>query len=216
MNRQKTFGADDSGSLVEHVVRCHEVRFGRTVVGLSGIEASGKSTIADELADGISTSGHDVVTIHGDEFSTAKAVRNNNPDAVRGYLEDAYDYSILSSRVLVPLRSAEVSDISYVSTDPETDESVVTKARVPDRAIVLVEGVLLFRGLMRDQFDLRIWVETSFDESLRRAKVRPRDVSYYGTAEAIVSRYESRFHPAQRIHLRDDRPQLTSHVIVRS
>lgn len=56
-----------------------------------------------------------------------------------------------------------------------------------------------------DQFDLRIWVETSFDESLRRAKVRPRDVSYYGTAEAIVSRYESRFHPAQRIHLRDDR-----------
>ncbi|MER5838707.1 hypothetical protein ABT116_50765, partial [Streptomyces sp. NPDC002130] len=129
MNRQKTFGADDSGSLVEHVVRCHEDRAGRTFVGLSGIEASGKSTIADELADGISKSGHDVVTIHGDEFSTAKAVRNNNPDAVRGYLEDAYDYSILSSRVLVPLRSAEVSDISYVSTDPETDESVVTKAR---------------------------------------------------------------------------------------
>lgn len=215
MKRQTTFGADDSGSLVEHVVRCHEDRLGRTIVGISGIEASGKSTIADELADGISTSGHDVIMIRGDEFSTAKAIRNKNPDTVRGYLEDAYDYSNLSSRVMVPLRSAEVTEISYVSTDPETDESVVSKPRVPGRAIVIVEGVPLFRGLMRDQFDLRIWVEASFDESLRRAKVRPRDVSYYGTAEAIASRYESRFHPAQRVHLRDDRPQLTSHVIVR-
>ncbi|WP_259349109.1 MULTISPECIES: hypothetical protein [Rhodococcus] len=144
MKRQTTFGADDSGSLVEHVVRCHEDRLGRTIVGISGIEASGKSTIADELADGISTSGHDVIMIRGDEFSTAKAIRNKNPDTVRGYLEDAYDYSNLSSRVMVPLRSAEVTEISYVSTDPETDESVVSKPRVPDRAIVIVEGVLLF------------------------------------------------------------------------
>ncbi|MFD9682980.1 hypothetical protein ACFWAD_24115 [Rhodococcus sp. NPDC059969] len=84
MNRQTTFGADDSVSLVEHVLRCHEDRVGRTIVGISGIEASGKSTITDELADGISTSGHDVITIRGDEFSTAKAIRNNNPDTV-GY-----------------------------------------------------------------------------------------------------------------------------------
>lgn len=144
VNRQKTFGADDSGSLVEHVVRCHEDRAGRTFVGISGIEASGKSTIADELAAGISKSGHDFIMIHGDEFSTAKAVRNKDPDTVRGYLEDAYDYSNLSSRVMVPLRLAEVTEISYVSTDPETDESVVSKPRVPDRAIVIVEGVLLF------------------------------------------------------------------------
>ncbi|HEY9311438.1 hypothetical protein [Williamsia sp.] len=58
--------------------------------------------------------------------------------------------------------------------------------------------------------------DTTLDESLRRAVIRPRDLHYYGDAEAIVSRYEARFHPDQKIHLRDDRPQLTSHVIVQS
>ena len=214
--QRETFDGRNPQSLVEHVLHIHQGGGGRSIVGISGIEASGKSTITDELASCLSDLGHDVLVIRGDEFSTTKAVRNYNPDTVRGYLDDAYDYSNLSLRVLEPLRSADVTEISYVSTDPETDDAVESYARVSERAVVIVEGVLLFRGPMLDQFDLRIWVEASFDESLRRAVIRPRDLHYYGDAEAIVSRYEARFHPAQKIHLRDDRPQLTSHVIVQS
>ena len=216
LTQQEIVDCENSSSLLECVLHCHQGRDGRTIVGISGIEASGKSTITDELANRLSTLGHDVLVIRGDEFSTTKAVRNNNPDTVRGYLDDAYDYSHLSLRVLEPLRSAAVTEISYVSTDPETDDAVESHARVSERALVIVEGVLLFRGPMLDQFDLRIWVDVSFDESLRRAVMRPRDLHYYGDAESIVSRYESRFHPAQKIHAREDRPQLTSHVIVRS
>ncbi len=210
------FDSRNPRALVDRVLRSHRGRGGRTIVGISGIEASGKSTITDELTSRLSDLGHDVVVVRGDEFSTTKAVRNSNPDVVRGYLEDAYDYSNLRRCVLEPLRSAEVTEISYLSTDPETDSAVVSCARVSERAVVIVEGVLLFRGPVLDQFDLRIWVESSFEESLRRAVMRPRDLSYYGNVESIVSRYESRFHPAQKIHVRDDRPHLSSHVIVLS
>ena len=216
MTRQVILDGGNWGFLVDHVIDCHHSRAGRTIVGISGIEASGKSTITDELASRLVNLGHEVVVIRGDEFSTTKLIRNSNPDPVRGYLDDAYDYSHLSRRVLAPPRSTGIAEISYLSTDPETDDVVVSHVRVSGRVIVMVEGVLLFRGPLQDQFDLRIWVEASFEESLRRAVLRPRDLRYYGNAEAIVSRYESRFHPAQKIHVRDDRPQLTSHVVVQS
>lgn len=115
-----------------HVLHCHRGGNGRTIVGISGIEASGKPTITDESASRIVNLGHEVVVIRGDEFST-KAVRKRNPDPVRGYLDDAYDYSNLSRRVLAPLRSGDVTEISHLSTDPETDDAVVSHAHVcPD------------------------------------------------------------------------------------
>lgn len=71
--------------------------------------------------------------------------------------------------MLAPLRSAGITEISYLSTDPETGDVVVSHARVSECAIVIVEGMLFFCGPLLDQFDLRIWVEGSFEESSRRA-----------------------------------------------
>ncbi len=173
------------------------------VIGISGIEAAGKSTAAAELAALLCNSA-EVIVIEGDAFSRSRAQRNANADPVQGYLDDAYDYGYLCHAVLEPLRSNQVRRLEFDSLEPTTD--VITRRRLDfsPPGIAIVEGVLLFRAPVLDLLDYAIWIDLEFSESRSRAARRPRDLAYYPDSQAILDRYDTRFHPAQRVHLAAD------------
>jgi uridine kinase len=91
------------------------------------------------------------------------------------------------------------------SHDLERFRVAVTAARRP----VVVDGVFLQRPELDDLWDLRIWIEISFEHALERALARDallmRDVR---------DRYERRYFPGQRLYLSEVDPRANADIVV--
>jgi uridine kinase len=94
-------------------------------VAVTGITASGKSTLAAELSEQIRSLGEPCVSLAVDGFHQPKAIRyRRGRESAEGYYRDAYNYDSLILRVLRPLGPG--GDFSYVARafDLERDAPV--------------------------------------------------------------------------------------------
>src|SRR5579859_7005639 len=79
--------------------RSHPLR-----VAIDGIDASGKSTLADQLVPVIEQRGRPVIRASIDGFHRPRNQRyQQGPDSPAGYYEDSFDYAALQSSLLHPL-----------------------------------------------------------------------------------------------------------------
>jgi uridine kinase len=79
-------------------------------------------------------------------------------------------------------------------------------------AIVLVEGVFLFRPQILPLLDLKVWLDISFDDALARAVVRDADAM--GGRDGVRRRYATRYFPGQRLHLERERPRDAADLVL--
>jgi uridine kinase len=101
----------------------------------------------------------------------------------------------------------ELSGDAYYrdSFDHEAFRNAVLAVGAP----LVADGVFLQRPELDDLWDLRIWVDVSFEESLRRAVIR--DAHYM---DDVRGRYEGRYHPGQRIYLDEVDPRARADIVV--
>ena len=128
--------------------------------------------------------------------------------SVEGYVEDSFDYSAVRKCVLEPL--GPEGSLSYQSEI--FDHATGTRKKSdpvfasPD-AILLFEGVMLFRKEIANAFDYRILVDTTFEVALERAKTR--DLKHFGNMQTLLDKYTRRFIPGQKCYLEEYRPAET-------
>lgn len=183
------------------------------IVGISGIDGSGKSTYADSLAGSLRERGLAVGQVHLDDFLHPKKIRHANPNQIEGYYEENFDFRSLVEAVLDPVRGAVSVRSRLPILELETDQILEQDLSFDGPGVMIVEGVFLFRRELRQKFDVRIWLEISFESAMERILGRRRD-KRYGDAEAIRTRYEERFFPTQRFHLERDRPVESADVVI--
>lgn len=183
------------------------------IVGISGIDGSGKSTYAASLERSLRDRGLVVGQVTLDDFLHPKKIRHANPNQIEGYYKDNFDFRSLVEAVVDPVGEA----ISVQSTHPvlelETDQILEKDFSFDGPGVLIVEGVFLFKKELRQKFDVKIWLDVSFETAMERVTRRRRD-QRYGDVEAIRSRYEERFFPTQRFHLKRDRPAECADVII--
>jgi len=102
--------------------------------------------------------------------------------SARGYYEDAFDYPA-------------VVDFLHGPAGP---------------AILLFEGIFLFRRELNDYWDFRILVDIDAATSLSRAL--ERDV--IGPADVTRRKYEERYEPAWQIYVDLEHPERKADVII--
>lgn len=103
-------------------------RLGTTVlahplrVAITGIDAAGKTTLADELRDDLIRFGRPVVSISIDDYECPRAERyRRGVESAPGYYHDSFDFRAPRDRVLVPLGpGAHFSTDGACSTSPMT------------------------------------------------------------------------------------------------
>ncbi len=200
---------DQLFSLITEAVRaltCPRAR----IVGINGVDTSGKTQFAGALAQHLTAQGRHVALIHSDDFHNPRAVRNQG-DPVQGYIAHAFNLSLIHDELLAPARRGESVNKTLDLLDLDSDAFSNTQHYTirPD-SIVLVEGVLLFRPPLDDAFDLRLFLHVPFDEVLRRVELR--DVPRYGPG--IVERYHQRYIPAQQWYLETHRPRERADFVI--
>ena len=153
-------------------------------IGIAGGTGSGKTTITRRLVEAF---GSDVTVLYHDNYYKA---HDDLPYADRAKLNydhpNAFDTELMA-RQLAQLRAGQtvrcpVYDYTIHNRSGETLE-------VPPARVILVEGILIFESaLLRDQMDIKLYVDTDADVRILRRIVR--DVRDRGRSlESVVNQY---------------------------
>jgi uridine kinase len=196
-------------ALIAGIERPHPLR-----VALDGVDAAGKTTLADVLVQALTERGRSVIRASVDGFHRPRAARyRRGAESPEGYYYDSFDYPALREALLLPLgpggNRRYRTRVFDVRDDTPLDEPVQL---APLDALLLFDGVFLLRPELDDMWDLRIFVAADFVVTLRRA-VR-RDRALFGGARAVRERYWRRYIPGQRLYFAAVAPRERADVVV--
>ena len=183
-------------------------------VAVNGIDASGKTTLADALVQPLCRLGREVIRGSIDGFLHPRSHRYRcGNDSAEGYYYDSFDLDAVVRNVLKPLGPEGNRVYRTRVFDHISDNELHDDARMAsNNAILLFDGVFLFRPELDPHWDFRIWVQVSMEEAIGRG-VRRDSVALGGEAEAR-RRYETRYYPGQRLYLHECDPINRVDVIV--
>ncbi len=154
-------------------------------IGVAGGTGSGKTTVAEAIVSRIGP--HRIAYIQHDSYyrdlshlPPGERMRRNfdHPDALESELLVSH---------LAALKRGEAVDIPVY--DFTTHVRTAITRRVEPRKVILVEGILIFAEKdLREQFDIRIFVDT--DPDLRFLRRLRRDIAERGrTVESVIRQY---------------------------
>lgn len=183
-------------------------------VAIDGIDAAGKTTLADELAGQIRQSGRTVLRASVDGFHRPRADRyRRGEESLEGYYLDSFDYDAVRRHLLMPLGPTGNRRYRLATFDYRTDSPIAApQGEAPKDAVLLFDGVFLLRPELNAYWEFRIFVEVDFDEALRRAVERDRTIAV--TDEALRDRYLKRYLPGQRMYLESVKPIELADAVV--
>lgn len=183
-------------------------------VAIDGVDAAGKTTLADELAPAIAARGRRVIRASIDGFHRPRAERyRRGADSPNGYYHDSFDYAALRTVLLLPLGPGGDRHYRRAVFDFHADTATAAPLeQAPDDAVLLFDGVFLLRPELVPLWDYRIFVAADFTITMQRAIVR--DQALFGSAEGVRARYRQRYIPGQHLYLQAVRPQEHADAVV--
>ena len=183
-------------------------------VAVDGIDAAGKTMLADELAPLIEARGRPVIRASIDGFHRPRAERYAlGPESPMGYYRDSFDYPALWQALLVPLGPHGSRRYRTAVFDLQSDHPLTQPEwEAAPHAVLVLDGVFLLRPELNDLWEYRIFVHIPFEEALKRA--RRRDLAQFGSADAVEARYRQRYIPGQRLYLSTVRPRARADVVL--
>ncbi|BCB90523.1 nucleoside/nucleotide kinase family protein [Phytohabitans suffuscus] len=190
--------------------RPHPVR-----VAVDGCSAAGKTTLADELATVLRAyTDRTVIRAGIDHFKRPVGRRTAYPEgSPESYYLDYWDHDAIRDQLLVPLGPGGDRRYRTAVMDLPALNPVDAPVQVaPDDAVLLADGAFLQRPELDPLWDLRIYVDVSFDEVLRRGVAR--DQRWAGSAAAAEDRYRTRYIPGERRYLDEVGPRERADVVV--
>jgi uridine kinase len=174
------------------------------LVGLSGIDGSGKGWMAAALAASLRDAGLNVATLNVDGWLNLPAVRISERDLAEHFYAHALRLDAFVRDLLQPLRATRAVDLWMDYAEETATTFRRHHYRYDDVDVILAEGIFLFKRAYRGVFDLALWVDCSFATALGRALARAQEGL---SPAATVRAYETIYFPAQRIHFERDMPQ---------
>ena len=207
MNRRELL--DDLTGRIVRIRSDHPVR-----VAIDGVDASGKTTLANELVSPIEAMGRPVIRASIDRFHNPSHIRRSRGDrSAEGYFRDSFDYDGLAEALLHPLGQAGSRRFKRAIFDFQSDSAIDARVEeAPPDSVLLFDGVFLLRPELRHYWDLSIFVRADFATTVGRAEIRDADL--FGSRAAVRQRYEERYVPGQQLYLSEATPEQYASVVV--
>jgi uridine kinase len=184
---------------------------GRPVlVGIDGVDGSGKTTYAAALARELRAAGRTVHVVHEDDFLQPRALRyRRGRDSPEGFYRDTYDERALRECVLEPLAPRGDRLVRLRAFDHVTDRACPSQPVLvgPDD-VVVVEGMFLHRAALTGVWDVSVFLDVPFTETARR--MAARDGSNPDPEHPSMRRYVG----GQRLYLAERAPRTRATYVV--
>ena len=139
--------------------------------------------------------------------SMAWPVRGN------GFYEDSFDYPALRSALLNPLGPGGNGRHRSALFDQTTDSAVIGEPRDAGAdAILLFDGLFLLRPEIGACWDLHVFLDVPFGETLQRMLVR--DARSGLSDDDVRRRFAVRYRPGEERYLREMRPRERAAIVI--
>jgi uridine kinase len=181
------------------------------LVGVSGIDGSGKGYIAKQIEARLGQHSIAAANINVDGWLNLPEKRFNTIKPAEHFYENAIRFDQLFAKLLVPLKEQRAVNLVADFAEESAGNYRMHTYSFKNVGVVLVEGIFLFKREHRKVFDLAIWVDCSFSTALARALARAQEG--LSPAETIRA-YRSIYFPAQKIHFARDNPRETADLII--
>lgn len=181
------------------------------LVGLSGIDGSGKGFLTAALSRELEQSDLRVALLNVDGWLNLPAIRFSPRDPAERFYRNALRLEEMFSTLVLPLRQHRTHRLlaRYAEETATAYRDHLYDFR--DIDVVLVEGIFIYKRAHRACFDLAVWIDCSFETALERALGRAQEG--LPPAETIAA-YETIYFPAQRLHCRRDEPRRRADAVV--
>jgi uridine kinase len=188
----------------------HNYGKGRTLLGVDGPTAAGKTTFAADLTLAFERSGLAAFHASMNGFNHPREHRYRagrlSPE---GYYRDAFDNSLFRRVLAEPFRMGGSAGFQLAAFDLQRDvplESEWTTA--PADAVLVVDGMFLQRPELRGLWNYTIWLDA--DAAVRQERLVARD----GADPDPEAASNQRWSGAMRIYVRDTAPNAAASAIV--
>jgi len=160
-----------------------------TRIGIDGVDGAGKTRLAEEVAQELTSRGRPAVRVSLDQFERGKAERYERGDlSPEGFYRDSFDLERFRAHVL-------------------------SVAGPPD-VVLVVDGVFLQRPELADLWDATVWVEADIETAAARGAERNR--VWFDSLDETHERYRIRYMPAQRRYIEEQQPGERATFVVRN
>ena len=162
------------------------------IIGITGIDAAGKTIFTDGLSNFLSGKKYPVQVIHVDDFHNPKKIRYAGENEAANYFNLSFNFEKIIGELLVPIHDKGNLSTGQTVLDLETDSYRNKRSyKISLDTIVLLEGVFLFRKELSPYIDYYIYLDIPFEKCMERGLER-------GGEE---ERYRTKYIPAQKKYL---------------
>ena len=182
-----------------------------TLVGISGIDGSGKGYLTRDIDRQLRSRGLTVAVINVDGWLRLPHERFSSTKPAEHCYLHAFRFDEMFEKLVVPLR--ERRRVSIEADFAEETASAYRKKRYEftDIDVILLEGIYLLKREHRRHYDVSLWIDCSFATALRRAVARAQEGL---TPEVTVRAYTDIYFPAQELHFQRDAPRQAATQIL--
>ena len=173
------------------------------LVGISGIDASGKGYVSSRLASQLEITGKRVALINVDGWLNLPHIRFSKSSVGEHFYHHALRLDEMFEQLVLPLKRHRGIDLTMDFAEETASEFRPYTYAFKDVDIILLEGIFIFKREYVRHFDLKVWIDCSFETALQRAIARGQE--HLPPADTIAA-YETIYFPAQRYHFNVDDP----------
>ena len=155
------------------------------LIGIAGGTGSGKTTLTRHLKEHF---GDNVTVIGHDSYYKRQVGKTYEERARQNYDHpDAFDTDLMIEHLHALMEGRTIQCPVYSYVDPQPDGRDRGDQAQP--SVIIVEGILIFaHPVLREMFDIKIFVETDADVRILRRALR--DVEDRGrTLQSVVTQY---------------------------
>lgn len=184
-------------------------------VGINGVDGSGKTHFAKSLVKALeSKTSRQIIYSTIDVFHNPRIVRyQKGRESAEGFYQDSFHYSAVRDLLLQPL--SPNGDRKYIDEafNVRTDEKVEKESTLANNdAILIMEGIFLFRPELAQEIDYKIYIDVPFDIVLKRMLERDRDLYKSELEEAEL--YKKRYRGGQELYINEMHPKEMSDIVI--
>jgi len=183
-------------------------------VAIDGVDASGKTFLADEIAVSLKRGNRQVIRVTADGFHNPKSIRYEKGSlSPEGFYYDSYNYKALTKNLLEPLSPNGDRQYQTAMFDVVKDQSIASPAlTADDDAILIMDGIFLLRPEILPYWDLTIYLVIDFTNSMPRGITR--DAELIGSYSEAERRYRDRYVPGQQLYHREANPLDKADILI--
>lgn len=185
-------------------------RVGVRRVAVDGMDGTGRTAFADDVARVLRGRGQRVIRAGADGFHHPPSIRHRaGRNSPMGYFRDSYDYKRLTEVLLDPLSPGGNRRFRRAVYDIANERPVSAPEEVADEGAVLVfDGVFGHRPQLLPYWDYSIYLDVDVEISVQRIAQRER--SEPEAAAAARHRYAE----GQRLYLRECAPRKRATIVI--